>query len=539
MSRRISLVISALILSLLPTVVISHAQAAAPKPGTPCKQGQISSQGGVLYKCIKSGSKWVWDKGTKQSGGKNGSASVKVGDPCDREMQNAPIANGTAICVKKNGKLVWQAMGGAAENQNGNGQNNNGNGNAGGSAMGMNADGTWKTLPGYPTDVAPPGMNGEKWFLSNWDAYTAEPTFPKCTTSTPLTTAITDPSGLVSITPQGFVQPGAHNLPVAHMYFNAPVATGETDSKGQAYRTKKVKLVAPADMTLRTIGKAHIQNGSMDYYEYGLGFSVCGNYWIAFAHIDDVNPDILNAGKSAAKDECQNASQSQSGQSTDCYQTYISYRIKAGTVIGYSSGRAHGFDFAFMDTSKPNANILNPSVFKGKITTGKCVMNYMSSDLKAAFMAKLDGNNGCGQVGSDIAGTASGVWLAVGKSQLAAMEDFHLSLVKHWSDKDLEVFGIGTMSDIPNIKSGRYVFTPTSGPANKALEKVKSGEVACYDKLVVDNPGGASAGFSIYIKATTGSTEKIEIGGGTGSCGAGPYSLPSQTQTFERKNITA
>jgi hypothetical protein len=39
---------------------------------------------------------------------------------------------------------------------------------------------------------------------------------------------------------------------------------------------------------------------------------------------------------------------------------------------------------------------------------------------------------------------------------------------------------------------------------------------------------------SILIKMSTGNTEKLTIGKGSGLCGVGPYSMPSSTQTFER-----
>ena len=120
---------------------------------------------------------------------------------------------------------------------------------------------------------------------------------------------------------------------------------------------------------------------------------------------------------------------------------------------------------------------------------------------------------------------------------MAAWEDNHIALVKHWAESKKEVFSIGQLTNIPGIASARYFFTPTTGPANKSFRNVKSGEVACYDALTLDN--GSAATISIYLKPTTGSTEKIEIGGSSSKCGNGPYSLPSSTQTFERRNITA
>ena len=47
------------------TLNLSNATAAV-KPGTTCKKlGQISTSAGIKYTCIKSGKKYVWNKGVK------------------------------------------------------------------------------------------------------------------------------------------------------------------------------------------------------------------------------------------------------------------------------------------------------------------------------------------------------------------------------------------------------------------------------------------------------------------------------------------
>jgi len=160
-------------------------------------------------------------------------------------------------------------------------------------------------------------------------------------------------------------------------------------------------------------------------------------------HLDNLTPEILAAAKTGADNTCQTASQSQSGKSADCYWSYISYRIKAGSLIGTSSGRSGGFDLAFYDTAHLNSNVMNPSTFKGRITTGKCVMNYMTETLKTQFMAKMVGARGCGQFSYDIPGTASGVWLAPGNQVISEMEDYHIALIPYSTDSDLYRISIG------------------------------------------------------------------------------------------------
>ena len=58
--------LSALIVIILSTSVLTPADAAAPKPGTTCKTlKQKVTSGGLVYTCVKSGSKKVWSKGVK------------------------------------------------------------------------------------------------------------------------------------------------------------------------------------------------------------------------------------------------------------------------------------------------------------------------------------------------------------------------------------------------------------------------------------------------------------------------------------------
>lgn len=527
--RRVSGAILALVISLPSQGAFADT---APKPGSPCKQGQNYSSGGVQYKCIKSGSKYVWDKGTKGSSGKNNSGTINVGDPCDRDGQEGPLKGGTAICSKVNGSLKWQAKTDSQNNNQGN-KDNNQNKNSGTTSMGMNADGTWQTLPGYPTDVAPPGNNGAEWFQGNWDLYTAQPTSPKCTTTTPITESPAALSDIQSIVPQGYMQTGAHNLPVAHMYWNTELSS-DVDSNGLKYVSKRVKVYAPADMTLRTLSTSTLSKDGKSYSEYGLSFSLCGNYWTTWAHLDNISQDLLSAAKTAAKHEC--ATGGQNNQSQDCYDSYISYRIKAGTFIGTSSGRSGGFDLGFYDTSKLNKNILNPHAFKGRITTGKCVMFYAVEPLRSNLMAKLIGDTNCGGVGYDIKGTASGVWLNPDHMAESVIEDLHIALVPHWSDSKLSVFSIGDKISIPGLNPGGYTFTQnSSGPINKPFASVKAGDVACYDHLSGWLNGSVLSIGSILIQTKAGDPESISIAGSPNDCGSGPFKMPEKVAKFQRK----
>ena len=535
-------VLSLVILALITNSFSTYGARAeiAPKPGTACKgAGQNYSGGGKTYRCIKSGNKYVWDKGTTISSS-GGQKLIQFGTPCTTLNMTAPAAGTSAICEKVNGKLIWSKMkdpnSGSNEqsgmgSQSGAGQSNNGT-----QGMKQNSDGTWNTLPGYPTDVAPPGNNGAEWFKGNWDIYTAQPVTPQCKTDKPLTNAPANVDEIKDVVGQGWMQTNAHALPVAHMYWNT-FPTTDKDANGLAYHSTRVKVFAPADMTLRTVSQSNIDNGDSHYTEYGLSFSICGNYWVTWAHLDNLAPELLAAAKTGADNTCQSASQSQSGKSTDCYWSYISYRIKAGTVIGTSSGRSGGFDFAFYDTAHLNTNVMNPSTFKGRITTGKCVINYMTDSLQAQFLPKMVGNRGCGQFSYDIASSASGVWLAPGNQVLSEMEDYHIALIPYSTDSDLYRISIGGKTSVPGVPGAVYSFSGTpNGETNKLFSNVKSGEVACYENLKGWVNGAQVTVGSILIKPITGPVEKIYIAGSDQPCGHAPFSMPTNYATFERVN---
>ena len=568
---------------------------AAPKAGATCsKLGTKTISAGLTYTCIKSGKKLVWSKGvkvvapapapTKSESPSNPqdknpiavSGNATIGEPCTTKGDKGSIPNGTAICNEVNGKLVWQHW--MPDNQGNNSGNSNNNSGGGAVTLGspcpskgqtgpipngtavcatsagkliwlnvstqpVPTDGVWiyegsyngQSTSSWNTDLPPTAWNGEPtWFQSSWDIPTTVPLAPKCTSNTPLTNYITDPDGIESITPQGFMQPGSHALPVPHMYYNAGSTTAK-DPNGVAYKSKIVDMYAPADMTL--YGAAKLTYTMADGYQYSewmMTWHFCGTYWMFNAHVGWIDPGVQAAIDAAPVKNCQKGGQLNTN-SQDCYSSRFAYKVKAGTLYAKSSGRAHGFDFGFTDASAPISTRINPTVFAPRWAAGLCHINYYPTNLRAKLEAKLVGNNGCGQLVSDVVGTAQGVWLATGANKYSVLEDYHIALVKHWSDKNLLAFSIGWNAEVPGISGGVFTFTPSaSGPNNKAFTEVKSGETMCYDNLLGTTRDGTPAP-TIYIKMTGGDTEKLTIAKGTGACGAGPYTMPASSQTFERK----
>ncbi|MFM9048758.1 MAG: hypothetical protein ACKOMX_01765, partial [Actinomycetota bacterium] len=351
----------------------------------------------------------------------------------------------------------------------------------------------------------------------------------------PLTHLATDLAALDSITPQGFMQPGAHNIPVPHMYYNTGDPTSlKTDPNGVAYVSEVVDVYAPGDMTLRGLVKQNVNRNGAKFVEYMISFSVCEHLWFTTAHIFDVNPELLAAAEKSPLLANQCKAGGQQTDTQDCTYEYLRYPIKGGTLIGKASGRAHGFDFGFTDTKQPVPGKLDPGAFSPRWAAGVCHLNYYAPELRAKIQAKVVGNNGCGQLVSDVPATASGVWLAVGKRMEAQREDLHVALAKHWSEKGKLVMSIGNMTDIQGLPWGRYELTPTTSGNNRDFALVKPGEVVCYDALIATR--GMTAGPTVYITMKTGDIEQLQIVGTTGACPASPTSMPAGAKTFERRN---
>lgn len=450
----------------------------------------------------------------------------KPGAPCPKAGMIWEDRGMVFKCVKKKKKLVWQLV-----------SSGGGGGTGGGGTSPVDqpvpANGKWIVEPGYPDDMPPRGWRGEPtWFISNWDVPTAQKIGPACP-QYPLTHLATDLAPLDSITPQGFMQPGAHNIPVPHMYYNTGDPTTVTkDPNGVAYVSEIVNVYAPGDITLRGLVRQNVERNGAKFLEYMISFSVCENLWFTTAHIYDVNPELLAAAEKSPFKECQGGTQQ--ADTLDCTYSYLRYPIKAGTLIGKASGRAHGFDFGFTDTKQPVPGKMDPGAFSPRWSAGVCHLNYYSPAMRAQLEAKVVGDNGCGQLVSDVSGTASGVWLAVGKRMEAQREDLHIALAKHWSVKGTLVMSIGALTTIQGLPWGRYELKPTTSGNNRDFALVKSGEVACYDTLIATR--GMTAGPTVYITMKTGDIEQLQIVGTTGACPSNPSSMPAGATTFERRN---
>lgn len=423
-------------------------------------------------------------------------ATPVAGKSCPKLNSTSTYGGYKFTCIKSGGKLVWsKGVRIPSNSASGPSGGNSGNGNSGNSA---------------------PGFIQPTWLMQNWDVATGESLSPACG-STPLSTAITDLDALESITPLGFVQFDSHNAPVPHLYFNTGSANGATDSTGRAYNSKKVNVVAPADITVRGI----IQTMTSPYKEYSVGAHVCGKLWIAFNHLDDLAPDLQKAFDGTV----------------GVQNPQINIPIKAGQVIAMASGRAHGFDFRAMDAAKPASGRINPAIWAPGWVTAVCGIDWFPTNIRERMYLKLATkytSNQCGQPFQDVSGTASGTWL---QEQFItngnAGENGSFTLVKSHDTPGSFYLSVGVSASVPGLKSGTYIYQGTSsGLKNPDPSKVTAGVIACFEGLQTRRYEKAPA---VYVRMTSGQREKIEVGtNGQDSCGSEPYAMPPSATTWWR-----
>jgi len=456
------------------------------------------------------------DNGAPANSGKLSESDL--GTPCATDGEKASIPNGTGICAADaSGALVWQKMG------------------PDGSPMGSGSDG------GMGNGMSGSGQSNEpEYFTGDWGVATSKPREPKCTSATPLTVLPTPTNQIDFIWPLGYSQPGSHALPVPHHNVHVPRETSIDENKVER-RTRLIDpVLSPGDATLVGLARniyttKNTSGGSATYEEYMLSLHICDSLYVVINHLDLVPESWLEAVKgSEVREEC-NAGQD---GAEVCMWANLSVPVKAGERIGRSSGRAHGWDIGATDASRPMEHRIDPSAFTGRWAMATCVFDLFTPELKAQLSAKINPKNTCGRVDHDYPNTLSGVWLAVGKRDWAAIEDLHIALFPKYTYDGTLRFSIGNQSKIAGLPEGIYEFTPEkSGLRNPEFTAVKPGEVACFDGLTSPIAKGNLSTTRIYATMqSSGGVETISIAGaGTGKCGDGPYSMPAATTTFERR----
>ena len=396
------------------------------------------------------------------------------------------------------------------------------------------------------TAQTPQSGRGEPWYWSfNWDYVTAKPLKPACREKFPLKILPAPIGTTVSLNRLGYSQPGAHALPVPHHNVSTRDlrGTGSTDENGRLLVSERVDpIVAPGNLTLVALARnVYGSNATTkevyEYEEWMIVLHVCGTRYVVFNHIDDIPASWVAATRAkGVRSECT------VGQDNArvCMYSYLKVPVKQGTRIGRASGRSAGWDIGGWDTAKPTPGVLDPAKFTGRWATGTCVWEWFPASLKDQMFGKFVGDtSSCGTHGHDVANSLSGVWLAVGKRTFASSEDLHVALFPSYRNDGTYRFSIGFNSGIPSLQGGIYEFrAAASGLRNPTFQTVSPGQVACFDGFDPSYTADHSV-TRIFATMTAGSTETLTIAGDRGgSCGTGPYAMPSGGATFERRTTT-
>jgi len=444
------------------------------------------------------------------------------GTKCSRAGATQVVRGITYKCARSGKSLSWKAAGKAPSS----------GGSAGSSSGSSGSSGSSRA--------------NEPWYFEivNWDTPSALPRSPACTEQYPLKVNPAPISSYASLNRLGYTQPGAHALPVPHHNVSTRdiYGSGQTDERGYLLVSERLDIVAPADLTMvglaRNIYSRHVRTGQVyNYEEWMLSFHVCGTKYVVFNHIDDVPTSWLTTAKSSgAREECNTGQDNASV----CMWSPVNIAVKQGSRLGRASGRSVGWDIGAWDTSRPAPGVMDPGKFTGRWSMEACVWDWFTPSIKAEVFAKFVGDKtSCGTTGHDVAGTLSGNWLAVGQRSRAAREDLHVALIPSYKNDGSFRFSIGYDSNISSLPGGIYEFTAEgSGLRNPRFSSVQAGQVACFDTFS-SLYGKSDSITRIFATMQTGATEKLTIAGATGgTCGSGPYTMPSGATTFERINKT-
>lgn len=386
----------------------------------------------------------------------------------------------------------------------------------------------------------------EPWYYEgwNWDYTTALPRSPKCTEAYPLKSLPAPLGTVVKMNRRGYSQPGFHALPVPHhnIWTRDLRGTGALDENGKILVSERVDPIsAPGNGTIigmakNTYGRNETTGEVYSYSEWMIAIHICGTKYIVFNHVDDIPASWVAATRQPGiREECQPAQD----RATVCMYSGLKIAVKQGDRVGRASGRSAGWDIGAWDTSRPTPGVLDPGKWTGRWATGDCVWDWFTPGLKSAMFEKLIGDKtSCGTHGHDVANTLSGVWLAIGMRSRAFTEDLHVGLFPSYENDGTFRFSIGLESNIPSLRGGIYEFVAEpSGLRNPIFSNVGPGQVACFDNFdTIEGYSRDTAITRIFASMTAGSTEKLTIAGDSnGSCGSGPYTMPANSQVFERR----
>jgi len=527
-------------------VAIAPANAAAPKPGTACKQdGQQVTASSLVYTCSMSGKKLVWSKGVKKSSGNSvsnntNSGAVIEGVLCDNSKNSSGRSSSGAVlvCTKgMDGKYSWrppQTGTGTGSGGGGGGGGGGGSGgigtNAGASStddktylygkrlgMSCSKDGVFGLVDGalaicanakvryaLQTDIPAAPSGGYKvrpsWYPTLAQQFgEAEPTCAP--SSIKFTSPVIPLDQIAPIIPYGAMI-GGHVTPIDHAYlgvkslYKAPASRTESDY---------ISVTSPADGTITELSSLGSPTSHRVVIRHGCNLvsvfmvlnrpsGVLAPYAAELASKGSVSVNVaVKAGQ-------------EFGQQRD---NALDFNVFDGT--SWLSGFANPFSYTSQDQTKPYT--ANP-------------LPFFTPAIQAAYEAQLQRTTGnrIVKIDYDVIGAASGNWFLDGtigySGNLITTYKNATSLVIGGSVAGKNDYSWSHLAIAPEpVDTTKWIFstgwwTNPDGDATQVMMNIGGGQVT-PDKLT------AASGLVAYQLVT------FDINDPPGSPTGGPgYGIP-------------
>lgn len=365
--------------------------------------------------------------------------------------------------------------------------------------------------------------------------------------ATPLTVPPVRLENISTLAPVASLVPPDHVFPTPHMYFYVKNDATPGDIESPVF--------APADLVMTSIGLRHYAaiGQKRDYTDYTLVFSIQDELMMYFHHVRSLtHPGLVEALRR------QGCTPVGAGNETFCsFDVRIS--IKAGQQIGTTGDLAAGVggldmgarDYtlaggasAFVNPTRWCSSSFFRNIYERCYTV--CPLDYLVESERSPFMSLFQDYSRtvrrteeprCGDVYSDIPGTAQGYWIVSAQTGPLMSEGPHLYLGASPLTSTLQEFSMGT--SIPELRGGGYLFVPSeTGMVNRRFSQISDERVYCFDTLYASE---SDAGRKVPIfngpmlilqlKNAGGS---VQIEKRTGTCGAGPWALTQARVEFVR-----
>jgi len=520
-------------------VAITPANAAAPKPGTACKQdGQQVTASSMVYTCSMSGKKLVWSKGVKKPSGNSASSNTNSGAViegvlCDNSKNSSGRSSSGAVlvCTKgMDGKYSWRPPQTGAGTGSGGGGGGGGGTNTGASStddktylygkrlgMSCSKDGVFGLVDGalaicanakvryaLQTDIPAAPSGGYKvrpsWYPTLAQQFgEAEPTCAP--SSIKFTSPVIPLDQIAPIIPYGAMI-GGHVTPIDHAYlgvkslYKAPASRTESDY---------ISVTSPADGTITELSSLGSPTSHRVVIRHGCNLvsvfmvlnrpsGVLAPYAAELASKGSVSVNVaVKAGQ-------------EFGQQRD---NALDFNVFDGT--SWLSGFANPFSYTSQDQTKPYT--ANP-------------LPFFTPAIQAAYEAQLQRTTGnrIGKIDYDVIGAASGNWFLDGtigySGNLITTYKNATSLVIGGSVAGKNDYSWSHLAIAPEpVDTTKWIFstgwwTNPDGDATQVMMNIGGGQVT-PDKLT------AASGLVAYQLVT------FDINDPPGSPTGGPgYGIP-------------